>query len=238
MSVSFWGKADSYSGTGTQWWQVCSFTCNDNTSFHIYCVPNARYKIEYKPELNAYCDTSVWRHITYVLDGTTIIAYIDGEQVGKATTENADRLLKTMTIGHNKVCINDFRIYDHALSVKEVKEIAKGLILHMPLDNNGMGGVNLLKGGYSVTSTKNGHTTSGSLSFDTSIMPLSDLIGKTIVFSFDYKCDGPKLNATGDYTKDRYGFHLSMTYTDASGKAGTAYPCASVLEPVGIGRAV
>lgn len=238
MSVSFWGKADSYSGTGTQWWQVCSFTCNDNTSFHIYCVPNARYKIEYKPELNAHCDTSAWRHITYVLDGTTVIAYVDGEQVGKATTENADRLLKAMTIGHNKICINDFRIYDHVLSIKEVKELAKGLILNMPLDNNGMSGINLLKGGYEVFTTKDGHSVSGSLSLDTDLISLQDLIGKTITFSFDYSCEGQKLNATGNYTKDRYGFHLAMSYTNASGNAGTSYPCTNYLEPVGTNRAI
>lgn len=238
MSVSFWGKADTYTGTSTQWWQTCSFTCNDASAFHVYCVPNERYKMEYKPELNAVCDTKTWRHVTYVLDGTTIIAYIDGAEVGRSTTTNADRTLTQVTIGCAQVCINDFRIYDHVLSLKEIQELSQGLILHLPLDNNGMGGVNLLKGGYKVVSTKDGHTPKGSLTFDTSIMPLNNLIGKKITFSFDYKCTGTKLNATGDYTKDRYGFHLSMQYVNASGSNANAYPCASYLEPIGEGRAI
>jgi len=35
-----------------------------------------------------------------------------------------------------KMYINDFRIYDHALSPREVKEISKGLVLHYPLNEN------------------------------------------------------------------------------------------------------
>ena len=191
-----------------------------------------------------------WHHLTVTANGEKVYFYIDGEEKSNHSQQNS--LFKAFGASLNcrigcrtdtpsniwKGFMNDVRLYDHALSVKEVKELAKGLILHMPLDNNGMGGVNLLKGGYSAITTKDSHSASGSLSFDTSIMPLSDLIGKTIIFSFDYKCDGPKLNDTGDYTKDRYGFHLSMTYTDANGTAGTAYPCTDYLEPVGIGRAV
>lgn len=38
--------------------------------------------------------------------------------------------------------MNDFRLYDHCLSAAEAAEIAKGLILHYKLDNNGLGNEN------------------------------------------------------------------------------------------------
>ena len=145
MTVSFWGKGDNYTGTSTAWWQVCTFNCNDNSAFHIYCVPNGRYKMEYKPELNTYCDTSKWHHITHVLDGTKLTTYVDGVQSASANVTNDDRLLTSITIGCNTVRINDFRLYNHCLSPREIQHISQGLILHLPLkDGNMEGTTNIL----------------------------------------------------------------------------------------------
>jgi hypothetical protein len=51
--------------------------------------------------------------------------------------------------------LNDVRIYDHALSAKEVEEIAKGLVLHYKLDNNGMGNPNLAKNSNTDSTSSN-----------------------------------------------------------------------------------
>jgi len=59
--------------------------------------------------------------------------------------------ITTITIGcantktnyQSNCLLNDFRIYDHALSPREVKEISKGLVLHYPLSMPG--GENLIK---------------------------------------------------------------------------------------------
>ena len=51
--------------------------------------------------------------------------------------------------------VNDVRIYDHALSLKEIKEISKGLIVHYPLN-----GIEIKNGTNLVTGiTKGGQTT-------------------------------------------------------------------------------
>jgi hypothetical protein len=116
LSFSFWAKSDVYTGTGTAWWQLCSFNCADNTQFHVYCVSNARYKIEYNPELNNFCDTTLWHHLTYILNGTKLTVYTDGIQTAQANVTNVDRIISSINFGVNTVCINDFRLYDRILS--------------------------------------------------------------------------------------------------------------------------
>lgn len=191
-----------------------------------------------------------WHHIAFTANGTKVTFYLDGKQTAQLT----QRIAISQSFGNSLNCRignrtdtlsgpwsgyqNDIRIYDHCLSSKEIQEISKGLIVHMPLDNNGMGGVNLFKGNYSAVTTKDGTVQSGDITFDTSIMNLNSLIGKTIWYSFDYQCLGDKLNATGNYTTDRYGSHLTLNYVDSSGTAKTSYPCASMLEFTGTGRTV
>jgi hypothetical protein len=92
--------------------------------------------MEYKPELNAVCNTDVWHHVTYVLQGTKIIAYIDGVQTAQATTTNDLRTLTSVKLGTNTVSLNDFRIYDHCLTAREIRLLSQGLMVHYPLADN------------------------------------------------------------------------------------------------------
>lgn len=96
----------------------------------------------------------IWYHLGYTYDGATIKIYVNGNCEKTQTYAN-------MAVPANKIGIfgwslsnnlgsftlngklNDVRVYDHCLSPKEVEEIAKGLVLHYKLDNNGMGGENL-----------------------------------------------------------------------------------------------
>lgn len=82
---------------------------------------------------------NVWHHYAITYDGTTTKGYIDGVYVGQrngggiSSTNVSYYYLGAATYYAGftmKGTMNDFRIYDHALSAKEVKEISKGLVLH------------------------------------------------------------------------------------------------------------
>ena len=94
-------------------------------------------------------DLNTWYHFCLTWSKTKgKYVYIDGVQVAyKESVGLIDNITSTLWIAEsmqNNVGsyslvgkLNDFRIYDHALSVKEIKEIAKGLICHYPLDGMG-----------------------------------------------------------------------------------------------------
>lgn len=101
--------------------------------------------------------TNTWYHVGATYDGNIVSLYLNGERVASTTVTTAypEGRLNMQLGGRSQningtntyeVCnynFNDFRLYNHALSKKEVKEISKGLILHYKLDNNGMGNTNL-----------------------------------------------------------------------------------------------
>ena len=89
-----------------------------------------------------------WTHIAIVYNGSSIQFYKNGIlQTSNTYTGTLTTLTKTSGayyLGRDSRTgttafngrLNDFRVYDHALSAKEVKEIAKGLVLHYKLDTN------------------------------------------------------------------------------------------------------
>lgn len=94
------------------------------------------------------CPASEWHHIAVTVSGTTIKYYVDGILSKTANTATLPTYLDSECKGLGLGCfhysgdiypyygsMNDFRIYDHCLSAREIKEISKGLFLHYPLNN-------------------------------------------------------------------------------------------------------
>ena len=89
--------------------------------------------------------TNTWFHLTITYDGTNVFYYINGEYKEKKAQAISSSYWGTITsIGASQANgntlgnylngkLNDVRIYDHALSIKEVEEISKGLVLHYKL---------------------------------------------------------------------------------------------------------
>lgn len=101
--------------------------------------------------------TNKWEHYCFTRNASQIKLYVNGElKITTASTSYSTTATKA-TIGASSTntttgkgntllgFLNDYRIYDHCLSEKEVREIAKGLVLHYKLNGNGSGGENLIK---------------------------------------------------------------------------------------------
>lgn len=139
---------------------------------------------------NTYCGTTLlqantWYHGGYTYDGTTLKIYLNGvcEYTGTFTDFSvpADYIYAfawsfnassgSALHANYKLLgsMNDFRAYDHVLSIKEIRELAKGLVLHYALDNNGYGMANyFLNSNFATGTTANwGGVNSSSISIAT-----------------------------------------------------------------------
>lgn len=134
FSVSMWIKGCS----GNTWVIACtSWELNFRTSV-LSVYPGGSIS-------NGGCaiyqtfDNDTWYHIAFSYNGDTskLSLYLNGEfKQEYVTTYTKEGIASTITLPYGDTrYINDFRIYDHCLSPKEVKEISKGLVLHYPLND-------------------------------------------------------------------------------------------------------
>lgn len=71
-------------------------------------------------------DINNWYHICFTVSGATLKLYINGNYGGQITNAATTAISADKAIGLNatEYSINDFRLYDHTLTDKEVKDIA------------------------------------------------------------------------------------------------------------------
>jgi len=185
-----------------------------------------------------------WHHYAVVCKGSDKAhLYIDGVYAGTAIKcVNPSMTNKLFYIANWSAVsgyqwngqLNDIRIYDHALSLKEVKEISKGLVLDYNFEE--LTRENFLKTPLVTYSTNTTKTTEGNVAITG--LDYTTLPGKTLVFSYDYSVEGAKYYVnTGDIFKDRYGIHGVIQYT-INGTSYTSYPFAGYLTVSGTGRAI
>lgn len=178
-----------------------------------------------------------WYHVAATYDGTTLKLYVNGTLEMTKQSPVTPVASNTVIIGKRGGnagyfigCLNDVRIYDHCLSAAEVKEIAQGLVLHYKLDNNGLGGKNLLRNSNFMVEATKDTPASGVPSSMPFTEDLQQLVGKTFTLSYEVYTPGARKNGVnGGSLNNRFGCHLTLKYTPSGGSQTTVYPCAAHL---------
>ena len=122
----------------------------------------------YYVDLNITPINDTWYHVAITIESSGMIkVYLNGVLTRTITVSSLTES-NWLTIGarassitggagnsvyYFKGLINDVRLYDHCLSTKEVKELAKGMVLHNKF--SGIGVENLLRDSYSCASWSN-----------------------------------------------------------------------------------
>lgn len=150
MSFAFWVYPDS----ANTWCDMFSIGTNLG---RIELISTTSYQYYWYQTSNGgtnLCDSGYiftlgnqqWYHIVMTVDGINVKFYVNGElnatkvQTGQLISAMNDNLITWGRRGVSSSSVysaryNDIRIYNHALSAKEVKEISKGLCLHYTFED-------------------------------------------------------------------------------------------------------
>lgn len=161
FSFCFWAKFLSFNtsyqtvfsatASNASWAnEIICFQRNASTNYFLFTVANGSSYTATTLQTGTLA-INTWYHFvcTYQTAGRISI-YQNGNLISSHTisfTPGVDKIQnfnlgRSHTGYYSNMLLNDFRIYNYALSKKEIKEISKGLVLHYPLDNNGLGFIN------------------------------------------------------------------------------------------------
>lgn len=159
MSICFWINPN----TPGIWSDIFSFGGNnrmevssDDRKSYTWYVDSGKKSLISSGTYLFTLNLNTWSHVVIAIDETNVYFYVNSVLTKTVTrssatladifAENAFFYIGARVDNSCKYTglINDFRIYDHCLSVKEIKEISKALICHYPLDGNGRGGDNIV----------------------------------------------------------------------------------------------
>lgn len=154
ISVSYWCK--STGNTPDNYRQIFNLS-NDNVTvlYGDNRVPDDTYilhgfKDSYESKYNAIALIGVsefakqeWNHYTTTIkDGKYVKGYRNGVLVSEIEIDLDTSLYYNITKiifnggNRNEILLDDFMLFDHTLSKKEIKELSKGLLLHYKLDSD------------------------------------------------------------------------------------------------------
>lgn len=223
-TVSFWVKILSWNtsyatlfqaGTNGYSWQNYIFGVLRNSTNSTLCftIGNGSTTSTTTCQTSA-LELNTWYHLTFTYNSNGDYSiYINGVLNKKSHTDSIIPAFSQITMitlgrangnGYQSNCLmNDVRIYDHCLSIKEVKELSKGLILHYKLDGKEETSSNLI-------TTEDGLTNTAYNSAN----------GK-----YGYNADSNIAKIVGDFN----GKHCTKVYMITEGQAARPYVYISSL---------
>lgn len=188
---------NSYGGIGLIW--ETNNMYQDGTLNELHVFGNMRSStLGYRSTGTYSINFDQWTHIFLIFDKSlnTETLYVNGVVISQVTSlaSFSDMPTRNVQINAALVCggngpgvnipfyCNDVRLYNHALTEKEVKDISRGLVLHYPLSNNGFGNENLI-----LNSDVEKNTRAGIVQWDLSDSAKADIKGKSYTISADIK---------------------------------------------------
>jgi hypothetical protein len=158
-----------------------SFLINTNGQLGVH-INTTTTTSQYQP---GFVPTNgVWYHTAVVWNGTNLAVYINGTFLNSRSQSGTSQVVNALKIGTYRDSdnrwwlgqINDVRVYDHALSEYEIKELAKAKIIHYTFDSadevtgvrdvSGFNNNGTLFSGATVTSSSDGRVGSRSMEFN------------------------------------------------------------------------
>lgn len=233
FSIAFWCRIEDNPDSTANWMDVIGFTdqksdnsANGQFRFETGYLSDSEGGIHWHDndiyaiimgsnKYNTAAQRNEWHHIVVTVANNSVKSYYDGALQNTQTTSlNKGHLTGSWWLGQSTTrgCIQDVRIYDHCLSPKEVEEIAKGLVLHYKLDNNGMGGENLL-----ANSKLDGSWTYPSSSYSDKYSPITIKVPSGSVYTLSFEA---KSTVNGDKIKTYY-YSPNTTTTGISNQGVT-----------------
>lgn len=185
FSIACWVKFITWNSSYATVWAATSTSAswknimaglfrNGSSSKILFCIGNDSSSTQSSCITTEDIQLNTWYHFVCTYTSGKICLYQNGILVSSYNTSIIPKFSSTQYFNIGKMRentyqtnsnIGDFRIYNHCLSPMEVKELAKGLVLHYPLDRKGWGQENLATqyvvpgtNGPLVTTTSNGHT--------------------------------------------------------------------------------
>ena len=150
VSIAFWVYVNAETGsTAAMLFGNESMDANNNRKFSLFQYPTcndfhwswmndeSRYTFAVGV-LSGVLPSYKWTHVAVVYKNPTLKVFINGVLRSTSTDKvsNSSSFAYDTQVIYNNQChyFNDYRVYNNAISEKEVHELSKGLVVHYPLN--------------------------------------------------------------------------------------------------------